>query len=310
MITDEKLFDVAVSYHIKGKLQREIAEELGVSRVQVSKYLSQAQQRGIVGVSVIPPWVDEDEEEKYRLLFKKIFGIENLILTAKRHHENRTYQLLVEEAARYLSSQSMHTPCNVGVGWGRTIFDLSMQRVDGAKESQWTITPLAISSHSDDEYFDFHTITENFNKNWGTKTHDSLLQILESSRAYERHMEAIISHWSSLDTLVFGIGIPFTRYPGSRTHLFSRETLDKLRTLDITGDIINNFFDIDGNIFIPKVGEPITIPYNIIQNVANKVAVASGCQKIPSIIGACRSGLVDTLITDIQTARRVMEYLD
>jgi DNA-binding transcriptional regulator LsrR (DeoR family) len=58
------------------------------------------------------------------------------------------------------------------------------------------------------------------------------------------------------------------------------------------------------------VGEPITIPYNIIQNVANKVAVASGCQKIPSIIGACRSGLVDTLITDIQTARRVMEYLD
>ncbi|HPZ15037.1 MAG TPA: sugar-binding domain-containing protein [Sphaerochaeta sp.] len=310
MITDEKLFDVAVSYHIKGKLQREIAEELGVSRVQISKYLSLAQERGIVGVSVIPPWVEDDEEEKYRILFKKFFGIEKLILTAKRHHENRTYTLLVEEAARYLFAQSMQKPCNVGVGWGRTIFDLSMQRIGGADGCQWTIAPLAISSHSDDEYFDFQTITENFNKNWGTKTHPSLLQIIESKTAYEQHMDAIISHWSSLDMLIFGIGMPFTRYPGARTHLFSRETLEKLRSLDITGDIINNFFDIDGNIFIPKVGEPITIPYNIIQNVANKVAVASGCQKIPSIIGACRSGLVDTLITDIQTARRVMEYLD
>lgn len=48
MITDEKLFDVAVSYHIKGKLQREIAEELGVSRVQISKYLSLADRKSVV----------------------------------------------------------------------------------------------------------------------------------------------------------------------------------------------------------------------------------------------------------------------
>ncbi|NMA23650.1 MAG: hypothetical protein GX938_09135 [Spirochaetales bacterium] len=310
MITDEKLFDVAVAYYIKGKLQREIAEELGVSRVQVSKYLSLAHKRGVVGISVNPPWVEDNEEERYQILFKQFFDIDSLILTPKLHHENKTYQVLIEHATNYLINDAGQIPLNVGVGWGKTIYDISLQKNPNNESIPWTISPLAVTSNFDDDYFNYHAITSNFKSLWGTETSDPLMSMLATNSSYEQHLNTVTSLWESLDMLVFGIGISFTRYPGSRTHLFPKDTLNKLRTLDITGDIINTFFDIDGNLFIPKSSEMVTVPFNILKNVKKKVAIASGCQKVPSIIGACRSGLVDTLVTDIQTAKLIMEYLD
>ncbi|NBK24474.1 MAG: transcriptional regulator, partial [Spirochaetia bacterium] len=40
-----------------------------------------------------------------------------------------------------------------------------------------------------------------------------------------------------------------------------------------------------------------------------RIAVASGFHKVESIVGALRANLVDTLITDMKTAKHVIDYL-
>jgi DNA-binding transcriptional regulator LsrR (DeoR family) len=74
MITDELLFEVAIDYYYNKMLQKDIAKKLGVSRVQISKYIKLAHERGIVNIEIIPPVVSEDISNKYKKLFKKLIG--------------------------------------------------------------------------------------------------------------------------------------------------------------------------------------------------------------------------------------------
>lgn len=60
MISDERLFEVAVAYYIQKKTQVQIAKDLGVSHVQVGKYLKEALKRDIVSITVNLP-VSKDE---------------------------------------------------------------------------------------------------------------------------------------------------------------------------------------------------------------------------------------------------------
>ena len=80
MITDELLFEVAIDHYYNNLLQKDIAEKLGVSRVQISKYIKLAHKRGIVNIEVIPPRLSEDVCNKYKKLFKKLFGFGNFML--------------------------------------------------------------------------------------------------------------------------------------------------------------------------------------------------------------------------------------
>lgn len=310
MITDELLFEVAVAYYYKNKLQREIASDLGVSRVQVSKYLTLARERGIVGVTVNSPWVDGDEKQELELLFKQGFGIDTLILSPKISHEDVSYTFLIKHAANYLQHTLTKPDLKVGIGWGKTLHDLSGYNNLAEPKSNWTLFPLAVPPTSDDLYFSYSALSRRFKKNWGVRVNNQLLQRLASREAYLRNRDEVVDEWKQMDALIFSIGMPFTRLPSSRDHLFPKETHKKLQSLNIMGDVINNYFDIDGNLFIPKSSELISIPYDLIKVVPRRIGIAAGVQKIPSIIGACRSNLLETLITDITTARRVMEYFE
>ena len=80
MISEEKLFMIAVAYYVKGRHQQDIANELGVSHVQIGKYLKMARQKGIVEITINAPFVDDDEQKKQSMVYRSAFGLENLVL--------------------------------------------------------------------------------------------------------------------------------------------------------------------------------------------------------------------------------------
>ncbi|MFN4190182.1 MAG: transcriptional regulator, partial [Pseudothermotoga sp.] len=91
-ISDDLLFEVAYDYYVKNILQKDIAKKLGVSRVQVSKYLKMAVERKIVRIEVVPPKIPQKLESQYSLLFNQKFGLKKLLLTTG--HTNN--QLLLQ----------------------------------------------------------------------------------------------------------------------------------------------------------------------------------------------------------------------
>lgn len=310
MIEDEKLFDVAVDYYIRKRTQKEIAEEYKVSHVQISKYLKLAEQRGIISISINPPSVTKEDLQWYQIMFKELFGLENLVLTPGTDNTEKSHALLVNFAAKYITETYGNNVLNIGLGLGRTMHDLCTFQNEMAMKTKWTYYPVCTTIHNkSSRYFDYEQLLKMIAKNWGGEYSSKFNNMLYFSDTLDANFQKqICDYLSKLDILITGIGSAFTLHPATREMFFSKEEQSEVLTTNLVGDMVNFFFDIDGNIYFPqKIKNQLTLEQ--LRATPLRIAVASGFHKVESIIGALRANLVHTLITDTQTAKHVIDYL-
>ncbi|MDY0287633.1 MAG: sugar-binding domain-containing protein [Sphaerochaeta sp.] len=311
MISDEKLFDVAIAYHVRKKTQRDIAKEYDVSHVQISKYLKLAEQRGIITISINPPSVTKEDLQWYQIMFRELFGLEHLVLTPGANNSEKSHALLVSFAAKYITETYGNNELHVGLGLGRTIHDLCKFQNEMVKKTKWTYYPVCTSIHNkSSRYFDYEQLLRMISENWGGGFSSKFNNMLYFSESLDVDFHKYIyDYLSKLDMLITGIGSAFTLNPATREIFFSQEEQSEILTKNLVGDMVNFFFDIDGNIYAPqnKIKNPLTLEQ--LRATPLRIAVASGFHKVESIIGALRADLVQTLITDTQTAKHVIEYM-
>ncbi|NCB65725.1 MAG: hypothetical protein EOM48_06075 [Bacilli bacterium] len=310
MISDEKLFDVAVEYYLKKKTQKEIAEHYNVSHVQIGKYLKEAEKRNIVTISVNLP-ISKTEEENLKHLFRSVFHIKDLVLVQGSDNSDKSHVRVVDKAADYILNTFSNNKTRIGYGWGKTMYDISLQKNRDALKTNWEYFPVCILGKKDSNpYYDSVQMLWNLAKNWGGSVDQGFVD--KVLLAQEMDNVEILNDkedvWKSLDALVCGMGSATSRYPRPKREMFSDTVYNEINQKDLVGDILHNFYDIDGNMF--SVSETdILIPRTIISKIPWVVAVASGFPKVESIIGGLRTGLIDTLVTDVQTAHHVIDYL-
>ena len=89
----------------------------------------------------------------------------------------------------------------------------------------------------------------------------------------------------------------------------TREGMAALRSRGAVGDVIGQFYDASGR----PIGTELdarTIRLSLGQlRAANVVAIATGTERIPSILGAHRCGIIKGLITDAGTCTELLEAL-
>jgi deoxyribonucleoside regulator len=310
MVSSEKLFDVAVDYYIKKKKQKEIAIEYNVSHVQISKYLKLAEQRGIVTISVNHPSVTKEDLQWYQIMFKELFGLKNLALTPGTDNTGKSHTLLVNFAVNYIMETYGNSSLNVGLGFGKTMHDMCNVQNDKEMKTEWIYAPVCSTiQNKSSKYFDYEQLLDLVTKNWGGAYSGKIVNMLHFGSSLDVNFQQQISDYlSKLDLLITGIGSAFTLHPATREMFFSGEEESGILTKNLVGDMVNFFFDINGEIYAPqKIKNQITLEQ--LKETPQIIAVATGFHKVESIIGAMRSGLVDTLITDTHTAKHVIDYL-
>lgn len=308
MISDEKLYDIAVEYYLRHKTQAQIAKEYDVSHVQIGYYLKEAQKRGIVTISVNMP-ADKDETDSLNNLFCKIFHIKNLVLVQGSDNSDKSQMLVVKKAASYILETLPDNVTNIGIGWGKTIHDLSLQKMAESKKNNWIYSPVCMmSGYNDNPYFDTMQLVSNMSKNWGGKADDTFIKELLINKKFSKNED---EQPLTLDMhmLICGLGCSTSRFPALRAGLFSNPVFKEVNTKNLVGDILHNFYDIEGNLYGIDCENEILIPCEKIKKIPWVIAVACGFPKVESIIGGLNTGLVDTLVTDVQTARHVLDYL-
>lgn len=311
MISDDKLLEVAIDYYIRGKTQSAIAQIYGVSHVQIGNYLKEAQRRGIVTISVNLP-VDKNETDSLNELFKNIFGIKQLILVQGSNNSDKSLKWVVKKAASYILETFPNGISHIGVGWGKTMHDLSLVKNEGLEKNNWIYYPVCLlSEQSENPYFDMVRIVQNLAASWGGKPDKGFINKLlinSKLKLLDRQDKNDTEVWKKLQILICGLGCATSRFPSQRAEMFSDSVFQEVNTKDLVGDILHNFYDIDGNLYGIS-GTDILIPKENIAQIPWVIAVACGFPKVESIIGVLRTGLVHTLVTDIQTARHVIDYL-
>ena len=123
--------------------------------------------------------------------------------------------------------------------------------------------------------------------------------LIKRTQAYKD----ICALWEQMDIAVVGIG-------NIKTVNDLRKNFDKKSIEDdnSVGDIVTHIFDREGKI-ISSNQDSLCVAFDEIKKAKNTIAVAFGSSKVESIICACKTGAVDTLITDEYTAREICQAL-
>jgi len=114
-------------------------------------------------------------------------------------------------------------------------------------------------------------------------------------------VRAIVELWDRLDVALYGIGAP------AWSAAAVGERVDReLDTAGAIGEVLVAPFDIDGRFVCPSLRERvIAFDARSLGRVPVSIAVASGPGKVRPILGALRSGVVRTLVTDVASAEAV-----
>jgi DNA-binding transcriptional regulator LsrR (DeoR family) len=293
-------------YYELGETQNAVADRLGVTRPQVSRLLKQARAEGIVEIRIVDRDTAESpaaDELRRRFELRSVHLAPTLV-----GPEDLTRRIVGRLAAQVLRAE-VRDGSIVGIGDGASVAAVADALDDGATPVRATIVPLAGGYWSTGPDRDpFRRIADAF----GAQPHGlmapGLLDDAATKRALEAHagVRAVIDLWGRLDVALFGIG---GRSWGVAS--LGADVAKAVDDADAVGEILIAPFDVEGAFVCPSLRDRVlAFDARELPRVPVTIGVGSGTRKVEPILGALRSGSVNTLITDVQTAEAVVAQAD
>ncbi|MDD4296967.1 MAG: sugar-binding domain-containing protein [Ruminiclostridium sp.] len=312
--TDYTMLYRLAKYYYEDKLsQSEIAQKEHISRPHISRLLDKARECGIVDIKVsLPP---ELQISKTRQDLKEKLCLQDAIIAfspTDSMKNNRRASMNIATAAAHHLPNLIAEAKNIGIGWGFTMYQTSLQLSYCNNCEDITCVPLVGISGENNPYLQINTIVDRFAEKLGSKSlYTNIPAIRESNMKLaqvekERYIK-IQKYWDRLDAAIIGLGVP----PMVGKFLISevsQQYKDILVNSKTVGDILSQFFFEDGTVFDLKADyEQVSLPINNLKNIKTVICLAGGLSKVDGIISAARNGFFNILITDSITAKHILE---
>lgn len=296
--------EVATLYYKKNMTQQEIAEVLHLSRQTVSKLLSDAVEEKIVEIIIHDPEKDCKELEE-RIC--ATFGIRKCVVCSVSGRNESVHRLMtVQAAVDYILPMIKKGNQKIALSWGRTIQEL-IQNLPNLSTTGNTVFPLFGATDNENSYFSSNELARKMADKldatpkcaWFPYLADSDgdSALLKQLRYYKKMQDL----WNTADLAILGIGNTEILDIFGKTFGYNDIHCQAI------GDIATHFFDQNGT-FVNLYSNTLCASVDNIKNARESVAIACGKEKAEAIAGALRTKMIDTLITDEYTARRVLEY--
>lgn len=306
------LAKVARMYHERGVRQPEIAAELHISQSRVSRLLKQAGDLGIVRTIVtLPSDVYTDVEDE----LAEAYGLRDVVVVDTEGAFGDVGPALGAAAAIYLS-ETLSREDAVGVSsWSATL--LAAVEVMRPKTGVVAkiVTQLIGGIGDPRVQLSANRLLDRFSTITGARpiflptpalvggpaVRDALLQ--------DPAISGVLQAWDELTIALVGIGAvrPSTLLQRSGNALDPQQ-LEELEALGAVGDVCFRFFNQDGELVESPFNERVIgITPTQLKKVRRRIGVAGGDGKLAAIDASLRGGWVNTLITDLGTARQLLD---
>ena len=296
--------EVATLYYKKNLTQQEIAETMHLSRQTVSKLLNDAIEEEIVEIIIHDPQKDCKELEEQLCA---IFGIRSCVVCSVSGRNESLHRLMtVKAAVDYILPILQKGNQKIALSWGRTIQEL-IQNLPKLSTVGNTVFPLFGATDTEHSYFSSNELARKMADKldatpkcaWFPYLADSDEDsVLLKQLGYYKRMQDM---WNTADLAILGIGNTEILDIFGKTFGYS-----DIRCQAI-GDVATHFFDKSGR-FVNLYSNTLCASVDNIRNAKESVAIACGKDKAEAIAGALRTKMIDTLITDEYTARKILEY--
>ena len=307
----ELLAQVASMYYEGEKSQNEIAEEIGVSRVKVYRLLKEAREEQIVKIVIDWPIERDDQVEKELV---QVFHLKKaLVLKTPVSDSGSALRRLGQMAARYLEL-ILEDGMTLSVCLGRSTYEV-IYAARPTHRAHVNVVQAMGSIPFATQDIDSSALARQLAQKLGGQVfylpspllanNPEEAAVLRRQKPIERTLDAS----RSADILLVGIGSmnPETsRYV--RAEMIPAERLRLLAEEGAVGDIGGQFFNLSGDLH-PCVYNQCMIGITIeeMKQIPNTIAVAMGADKVKAILGGLRTGVIDVLCTEVQTARDVLK---
>ena len=298
----EQLVRASRLYYELGETQNAIAEQLGVTRPQVSRLLKRARAEGIVEIRIVDRTTVESPAAD---ALRRSYGLDAVHLAPTiAGPEDLTRRMVGRLAAQVLRA-AVRDGMILGIGDGASISAVADALEETPVAVAATVVPLA-GGHwsSGPEREPFRRIADTL----GAQVHGlmapGLVDDAATRQALVAHagVRAVLDLWERLDLVCFGIG-----GRGWSAASVGESVERQLEASGAVGEVLIAPFDLDGRFVCDDLRERvIAFDARGLGRVATAIGVGSGDAKVRPILGALRAGAVRTLVTDVATAEAVV----
>ncbi|PKM83083.1 MAG: hypothetical protein CVU89_02840 [Firmicutes bacterium HGW-Firmicutes-14] len=297
-------------YYNEGLTQSEIAAKLNISRQMASRLLQKAKEEGIVEIYIKSPVVNIADLE---VKIEKKFGLKEAIVIQNNQISGEELKAKLGNAAAAYLEHQLTQGLKIGVGWGTTL------RYMAEHFNKLNVFPLKdikvyqlIGGINNVEY---HILAQDI---------VALISSSLGAKDYYIHAPCIVANEEVCDTIMSegvirevlkqfnGIDYAFLGIGTLEDPIISRflqpEEIENLRELGAVGQICLRYFDNQGQFLTGALNKRvISVSVEQLSQMKNVVALAGGSDKFDAVLGILKSGLLDVLVTDEETARFVLE---
>ncbi|SDJ56485.1 sugar-binding transcriptional regulator [Salimicrobium halophilum] len=304
---------VAKLYYFEGHTQAQIAKIIGVSRPIISKLLAQAREENVVEIYI------KDESAHtvdLEMQIERHYGVREVIVLPKSDYQpEMVRKMLGKAAASHISKKVPHIS-KIGISWGKSVYSF-VEEYPYRREDHLHIVPLI--GGMGQSHLDLHSNILSLRLAQKINSSCSYLYapaMMDNSELKERLLSSldifgVLEEGKNVDIAVVGLGNPVQNSTMEEIGYLSSEDVASLKRSNAIGDLNSQFYDVNG--------EPLNHPLNErviglgmedLRNVPETVAIAEGLNKVKSIHAGLKSGIINTFITDDETATALMSHVD
>ncbi|NMC54399.1 MAG: sugar-binding transcriptional regulator [Chloroflexi bacterium] len=302
---------VAKLYYEDGMTQEKIAQKMRISRPKVSRLLTEARAEGVVQiiVSSLPNGFEDLERE----LEVKAGLLDSVVVRVSRPDDSMMVSQELGAAAAQYFERIVQDGDVVGFTWGNTLSVMADQ-ISPIKLRQMLIVQMV--GGMGDPFSDAHAgdiarrVAQTLNAKLAVMPAPGIVDTVEMCDAMRKnkHVSSALSLGAEVKLAFVGIGSFRKDALLMRNEdIISWQEVDPLIKRGAVGDIGLRFFDIQGRRLLSEIDQRIIgVELDVIRKLDRVVGVAGGTQKYDAILGAVRGKYINSLVTDEETARRLV----
>jgi len=309
----ELLARIAGLYYEDRLTQEEIAQQTGYSRSMISRFLTEARDLNVVEVKVNYPLGRQRELEQRLQAALDLKGVR--VLSRGTLDYAQMMRRLGTLAARAVE-ELVQDNTIIGVSWGMGVWELTNalrpQHRAGVHIVQM-MGALAASEPETDGPELARRLARIFSGRYTTLPmplivdSESISQSLREDQRFKR----VMMYCQEAQLALIGAGtVDPERSSMLRAGYLSDEQLQELRDAGAVGDVCALHYNLRGELIdAPLTRRMVTIDAPTLKAIPTKLAVAGGQYKAATVLGACRAGFIDMLVTDDVAANSLLSMM-
>ncbi|MGY4859920.1 sugar-binding transcriptional regulator [Cryobacterium sp. AP23] len=297
-------------YYEEDKTQDEIGTILRLTRWKVGRLLAQAKANGFIRIEIVHPRARRLGLER---ALRDATGLTDAIVvsTAGVTDELDLQKRTAQAAADYLTALRP-VPRTLGISWGRTLHDISVQLKPGWASGVDVVQingGVSLNARPGTAAATAVSIAQKGAGQFTLLPSPAILERVETKQAIatDRSVAAVLEMGSSASAYLFSAGQADAGSAHVESGYLTPDQVDELVRKGAVGDIVGRFIDSAGQIVDPALNErTFGIPLEHLRRAKTAIAVIGGARKHAIARSVVLSGLCTVLITDEDTAQALL----